>query len=551
MWDKKIQPPHRILVFAATYNEKGNVMPLLERIFAAVPEADVLIVDDGSPDGTGQYVDQLAQSDPRIAVIHRPNKLGLGTAHQLAMLYALKKGYTTLVTMDADLSHDPAAIPSLLAKLEEAHFVTGSRYMPGGACDYRGYRRFVSVAANVGARMLLGLQLHEFTTSFRAFRVDALAKVNFIKLRNQGYGFFMEAVYRLHQAGLRLAEVPIHFGDRYAGDSKIPRFEILRGMLQLLHLSTSRLLGRTMPERRHPVGDRCAYCGAGFLIDRFARTAYGGKGEWTNAFRCSSMMHKDKPRVVKCLVCGLVQVPRSEQPGDLEDAYANVVDSDYLQNMPSKRRTFARALEQVRPFLPSPGRLLEIGSYCGLFLDEARRQGWTVRGVEPSRWAADYARRTFGVDVLDGTWDATLPKLDGPFDAIVSWDVLEHVRDPAKTLRDAHSLLRHGGVLCISTLDAGTWFPRMTGSHWPWLMEMHLFYFDRDVLARMFQHAGFEVLAVQPYRHYASLRYIFRKVCASLPGWSGKVLAPHARLVPEISVPVSLGDVKLFVGRKP
>ena len=134
------------------------------------------------------------------------------------MLFALRNGYDTLVTMDADLSHDPAVIPRLVAKLAGADFVTGSRYMQGGSCDYSGYRFFVSKAANAAARLLLRLPLHEFTTSFRAFSARRLADLDFVKMHNGGYSFFMESVFRLHQAGFRLAEVPIHFRDRTAGN---------------------------------------------------------------------------------------------------------------------------------------------------------------------------------------------------------------------------------------------------------------------------------------------------------------------------------------------
>ena len=214
--------PGRLLIFTATYNEVDNVRELLNDIWAFAPDADVLIVDDNSPDGTGAVLNEIASREPRLHVGQRPDKLGLGTAHHLAMLFAMRRGYDTLITMDADHSHDPRDIPKLIGKLSVADFVIGSRYMPGGRCDYGGYRRFVSIAANTAARFLLGLSLHEFTTSFRAFRMKELAKVNFVKMHNYGYSFFMNSVYRLDQAGLRLAEVPINFRDRYAGVSKIP-----------------------------------------------------------------------------------------------------------------------------------------------------------------------------------------------------------------------------------------------------------------------------------------------------------------------------------------
>lgn len=234
----------RILVFTATYNELDNIQSLLDEILDAIPDADILVVDDNSPDGTGALLDQVAAVKKQLKVLHRPKKLGLGSAHYLAMIFAVKHGYDVLVTMDADHSHDPADIPRLIGKLDEADFVIGARYVPGGGCDYGGYRKFLSISANAAARLLLGVRLHEFTTSYRTFRVSTLAKVNFEKMHNHGYSFFMEFVYRLHQAGLKLAEIPIYFHNRNAGSSKIPRLEIIRGMANLFYLFVSRVFNR-------------------------------------------------------------------------------------------------------------------------------------------------------------------------------------------------------------------------------------------------------------------------------------------------------------------
>jgi dolichol-phosphate mannosyltransferase len=235
---------NRILIFTATYNEVGNISSLLQKIWQEIPNVDILVIDDNSPDGTGILLDEIASTNNHLTIIRRPRKLGLGSAHHLAMIFAFKQGYDVLVTMDADHSHNPADIPRLLEKLPEADFVIGSRYAKGGSCNYSGYRKFLSISANIAARLLLGIPLHEFTTSFRAFRLSALAQVNLVKKHSQGYSFFMESVYCLHQAGLKLIEVPIDFHARNLGRSKIPRFEIVRGILKLLHLVTLRILAK-------------------------------------------------------------------------------------------------------------------------------------------------------------------------------------------------------------------------------------------------------------------------------------------------------------------
>lgn len=231
----------KTLIFTATYNEKDNIAELLRDIVQHCPQSDILVVDDGSPDGTGAILDGLAKADPRINVIHRTGKLGLGTAHVAGMEFAKSKGYSQLVTMDADFSHLPGDIPGLLQALPGCDFVIGSRYMPGGYCEYRGYRKFISVAANILARLLLGIKLHEFTTSFRAFDVAFLRSVDLNTIQAKGYSFFLEVVFRLHRAGARMREVPIRFEDRKRGYSKIPKLEIFNGMAKLLRLVLVRI----------------------------------------------------------------------------------------------------------------------------------------------------------------------------------------------------------------------------------------------------------------------------------------------------------------------
>jgi dolichol-phosphate mannosyltransferase len=234
----------KVLVFTATYNESENIRPLCARILELDSGYDMLVVDDNSPDGTGRLLDELAALNQRLTVVHRPGKLGLGSAHELAMEYAEQNNYKALVTMDADFSHDPNDIPRLLAALDGVDFVTGSRYMAGGSCNYTGYRRVVSIWANWWARRLLGIPLHEMTTSFRVFRIDFLRKVDIGAIKSNGYSFFMEIVFRLSRVGARMREVPISFADRRAGASKIPPFEIFNGLRHLLYLFLLRLAWR-------------------------------------------------------------------------------------------------------------------------------------------------------------------------------------------------------------------------------------------------------------------------------------------------------------------
>lgn len=230
----------KTLIFTATYNERDNIVPLCAHILGLDPGYDMLVIDDNSPDGTGRILDELAGQHQRLKVIHRAGKLGLGSAHEMAMQYAEDKDYEVLVTMDADFSHNPDDIPRLLQALDGVDFVTGSRYMEGGSCNYTGYRLVVSILANWWARRLLGIPLHEMTTSFRVFRIDFLRQVDIGAIKSNGYSFFMEIVFRLSRVGARMREVPIAFSDRRAGASKIPPFEIFNGFRHLLYLFSIR-----------------------------------------------------------------------------------------------------------------------------------------------------------------------------------------------------------------------------------------------------------------------------------------------------------------------
>lgn len=238
--------PLRVLIFTATYNESGNITEWYGRVRGAVPDSDLLIIDDSSPDGTALEVQGLQAQDPRLALISRPAKSGVGSAHKDAMAYALEHGYDVLVTLDADLSHQPEQIPALLARMPEFDFVIGTRAR-GGSTDYEGFRRLIGRAGNLAARTLIPTGLTEYTTSFRAFSPKALRSLVGYGIREDGYAFFMECVYILHRERLRMTEVPIHLMDRTRGRSKIPRNQIWLSVSTLVQLSLRQL-------SRHPRG---------------------------------------------------------------------------------------------------------------------------------------------------------------------------------------------------------------------------------------------------------------------------------------------------------
>jgi glycosyltransferase involved in cell wall biosynthesis len=249
----------KTLIFFPTFNEAGNVASMIGWISRAMPDAHILIVDDNSADGTRDIL--VGLKNDKLTLLVRPSKLGIGTAHLLAWAHALHHGYDLLVTMDGDHSHDPADVPKLVAKLNDGHdLVVGSRYMPGGRCDYAGYRRWLSRGANSAARLFLQIEVSEFTNSFRVFRVAKLAEIDFADLLVSGYSFFFMTIVQANVRRLRIAEIPIHFHNRNAGTSKIPPLELFRGLQNLIRLAVTSHLMKSTTQLPHEL-IACEACG--------------------------------------------------------------------------------------------------------------------------------------------------------------------------------------------------------------------------------------------------------------------------------------------------
>ncbi len=225
------------LVVLPTYNEAGNLERLVRELRATSATYDLLIVDDRSPDGTGRIADELAASLPGVEVVHRPGKLGLGSAHVLGMRRADEGDYRAVLTMDCDFTHLPADVPRLLAALQAgADVAVGSRYIdPLSMQDWPLHRRLVTLAAHACTRGLLGLP-GDATSGFRAYRVDALRRVPYADVRGDGYSFIFELLHVCRRAGLRVEQVPVRTPIRQSGQSKISRVEIARAVATLLRL---------------------------------------------------------------------------------------------------------------------------------------------------------------------------------------------------------------------------------------------------------------------------------------------------------------------------
>jgi dolichol-phosphate mannosyltransferase len=220
------------------------LQPLLRSIFSYVPQTDILIVDDNSPDGTGELADQLRKVDSRIQVIHRSGKLGLGTAYVAGFKYAISNGYDAAFEMDADFSHDPQYLPDFLQAIENADLVIGSRYVSGGATpNWSLGRRLISGCGNIFARFMLGIPVHDCTAGYRCYRREVLENIDLDSIQSQGYAFQVELAYRAMKQGFVIVEMPIVFMDRRVGKSKMSRRIVAEAFFYVLRTR----LGKQIP----------------------------------------------------------------------------------------------------------------------------------------------------------------------------------------------------------------------------------------------------------------------------------------------------------------
>jgi dolichol-phosphate mannosyltransferase len=215
----------KALVIVPTYNERENILRLADAVLSQDPRIEILVVDDGSPDGTGQLADERAAADSRVHVLHRPRKMGLGTAYLAGFAWALERDYDLVFEMDADFSHDPSHLPQFLESAADADLVLGSRYRDGKVTvvNWPISRLMLSYSANIYARIVTGLPLFDATGGFKCFRRKVLEAINLSDVRSNGYAFQIEMSFRAWRKGFRIVEIPIVFVDRTEGESKMSK----------------------------------------------------------------------------------------------------------------------------------------------------------------------------------------------------------------------------------------------------------------------------------------------------------------------------------------
>lgn len=297
---------------------------------------------------------------------------------------------------------------------------------------------------------------------------------------------------------------------------------------------------------------KCNICGLDEWRVRYPATVQANDKLDVQAFSCTSNGYGSHAQIVQCLHCGHVYANPRHEREELLVAYEAVEDEIYLRERIGRERTFAKHLQSLERFSgPGNGRLLlDVGAYVGIFVEVATANGWQATGVEPSYWAARQASER-SLPIIQGTLDAS--EIRGKrFDAITMWDVIEHMDDPSAELAKSYQYLKPGGYIAVHTMDIGSPIARLMGSGWPWLMDMHLHYFDRQTLCRLLKQNGFEITWVGAEGRYLTLRYLVSRISAvSRP--IGRIMEQIIRIgkVEDWTVPINLGDLFTVYARRP
>ncbi len=304
-----------------------------------------------------------------------------------------------------------------------------------------------------------------------------------------------------------------------------------------------------MYNSRIPLVDvSCNLCGGEDTVVLFAATAR--LDSKLDTFACTSPGHGEHYQVVRCRQCGLRYSSPRPNEERLNAEYQQVEDPMYERELEGRLTTFRRNLKLVETFC-KPGTVLDIGAGMGVFLHLAQLNGWIVNGIEPSRWSAQKAEELYGLQINIGGYNLA-PKIHTQLDVVTMWDVIEHVSDPLDTLQVCNQVLKPGGKLIFSTVDAGSAYARITGKAWPWLMKMHLYYFDRGTMAAYLRKAGFQTLQIRTYRHTISANYLAYKLRAIGGAWlpiAAELL--NTRMLSGRQITFALGDFMEVVAAKP
>lgn len=288
---------------------------------------------------------------------------------------------------------------------------------------------------------------------------------------------------------------------------------------------------------------RCNLCGCDDTRLLFPSTIPDDQlPDTVEAFRCTSSLYGKHFNIVRCRKCGLGYTNPRLTAAEIMRAYEGVQDPLYVAEYDGRALTFKKHLQRVQALKSPPGRLLDIGAYSGVFVEAARAHGWDAWGLEPCRWAVEQARAR-GLSMLEGSLD-TIDIEEQSFDVVTMWDVIEHVADPLAQLRQVRRILKPGGLAVVHTMDLDSTFAKLMGSRWPWLMEMHVYYFTPLTLGRMAEEAGLKVVKARAEGRYLRLGYVATRI-GGINRFVGRLAAGVLKVcgLREVAIPLNFGDL--------
>jgi 2-polyprenyl-3-methyl-5-hydroxy-6-metoxy-1,4-benzoquinol methylase len=548
----------KVVITLPAYQAAGTLAQTVADIPPGVSDA-LILVDDASPDSTVELARELG-----ITVYAHPENRGYGGNQKTCYARALEEDADVVVLLHPDYQYDPKAVPLLIAPILAGHadMTFGSRF--AGLGDPRGggmpmYRFLGNRVTTTLENLMLGSRFTDMHSGLRAYTRDCLLSLPFLRYTDD-FGFDSQLLVDAVTTGQRVVEVPIP--TRYSQESSsISVGRSLRYVGHTLAYCARQAAARGRRGRRSPlvaggrreapkahgptIEQRCVVCGAEQQILLYPANTVGDAP--AAEYSCTSGALSQHDDILECPRCGMVSSRPTLDREEILDRYADVVDENYLGEEQGRRELFAWVLRVMGGYLVRGDRLLEIGANVGLFLDTARRAGWSARGIEPSRWAVETGHERFGVDLEQ----MPLEQLADPprsADAVVLLDVLEHVIDPLEALRRLRPLLDDEGLLALSTVNLAGLHGRLRGEKWPWLIRPHLHYFTPATLDALLREAGFRMVEWSLVPRSFHLSYLAGRMKSSL-GPTGGASARLAHLI-DVKVPVGwLGDVVLVVAR--
>ncbi len=484
---------YRILI--PTYNEAENIERVVTEIMQRYDDLHVTVIDDNSPDGTADIVRTLSENFPRVSLLSRMGKEGLGKAYIHGFREAMNDPETThVIMMDADLSHSPESLKDLVQASRTHSLVIGSRYIPQGkTVGWELWRRALSYFGNMYARTITRMPVRDMTGGFNCIDMSYLKAIDLDSVASSGYAFIMELKYALFKKGVKIAEVPITFTNRTGGESKISNHIIHEGVLAPWRMILRRQIS--------PSSVLCPLC----------------ESRNTNFFT-----RKNNHSVYQCNACGFLFVyPLPTSVDVYDESYFSGAENgfgyvDYDTDKEPMIPTFEKYLDLITEHLSKKNKnsikglkLLDVGAATGFFMNLARNRGMYVTGVELSDYAASIGRAR-GLKIITGDLEsAQLPSES--YDVVTLCDVLEHVQNPKQFLAEVHRVLKRGGIVVINTPHAGSMVAQTLGRHWHLIVPPeHLHYFSAENLAKYLNQNGFDVTLNTTIGKRFTFQYIFK-----------------------------------------